>query len=149
MPTIKHKTIYTPRQHCYTKTMDKIISVIFANTATVIIYLFNGIDAALICLVVAIVLDYISGIIKAYNTKQLSSSIGLKGILKKVGILCIVALSVLVDRITGETGAIRTLVIYYFVANEGLSILENLAVAGVPIPSQLKKALKAIKKGNK
>lgn len=149
MPTIKHKTIYTIRQTIYTKTMDKIISVIFANTATVIIYLFNGIDAALICLIVAIILDYISGIIKAYNTKQLSSSIGLKGILKKVGILCIVALSVLVDRITGETGAIRTLVIYYFVANEGLSILENLAVAGVPIPSQLKKALKTIKKGDK
>lgn len=149
MPTIKHKTIYTISQHCYTKIMDKIISVIFANIATAIIYLFNGIDAALICLVIAIILDYISGIIKAYNTKQLSSSIGLKGILKKVGILCVVALSVLVDRITGETGAIRTLVIYYFVANEGLSILENLAVAGVPIPSQLKKALKAIKKGNK
>ena len=129
--------------------MDKIVSVIFANIATVFIYIFYEIDVALICLLIAIVLDYISGIIKAYNTKELSSTIGLKGILKKGGIICIVALSVLVDRITGSTGAIRTLVIYYFVANEGLSILENLAIAGVPIPQSLKKALKALKKGNK
>ena len=129
--------------------MDKIMSIIFANIATVTIYIFGGIDAALLCLLIAIVLDYISGIIKAYITKQLSSTIGLKGILKKVGILCIVALSVLVDRITGETGAIRTLVIYYFVANEGLSILENLAASGVPFPDSLRKSLKVLKKENK
>ena len=129
--------------------MDKLLSVIFANVATAFIFLFGGIDVALTCLLIAIIIDYISGLIKAFNTKQLSSKIGIKGILKKVGILCIVALSVLVDRITGETGAIRTLVIYYFAANEGLSILENLAAAGVPIPQSLKKALKAIKKENK
>lgn len=129
--------------------MDKIFSIIMANVATVFIYIFEGIDVALICLLIAIVIDYISGIIKAYVTKQLSSQIGLKGILKKVGILCIVALSVLVDRITGETGAIRTLVIYYFVANEGLSIIENIAATGIPIPASLKKALKVLRKENK
>ena len=129
--------------------MDKVISAILANVATLFIYLFGGFDVALACIVTAIILDYISGLIKAYATKMLSSKIGIKGILKKVGILCIIALSVLVDRITGETGAIRTLVIYYFVANEGLSILENLAEAGIPIPSSLKKALKAIRKENK
>ena len=129
--------------------MDKIFSIIMANVATVFIYIFEGIDVALICLLIAIIIDYISGIIKAFVTKQLSSQIGLKGILKKVGILCVVALAVLVDRITGETGAIRTLVIYYFVANEGLSIIENIAAAGIPIPASLKKALKAIRKENK
>lgn len=128
--------------------MDKIFSVIMANVATVFIYIFEGIDVALICLLIAIAIDYISGLIKAYETKQLSSKIGLKGLLKKVGILCVVALSVLLDRITGATGAIRTLVIYYFVANEGLSILENLAAAGVPFPKSLKKALKTLKKEN-
>lgn len=129
--------------------MDKIISVIFANVATVTLYVFGELDIALTCLLIAIVIDYISGIIKAYITKELSSKIGVKGILKKIGILCIVALGVLVDRITGETGAIRTLVIYYFVANEGLSIIENLAAAGVPTPASLKKALKVIRKENK
>lgn len=98
---------------------------------------------------VAIVIDYISGLIKAYNTKTLSSSIGFKGILKKVGILLIVMLSVLVDRVTIDNGGIRTLVIYYFVANEGLSILENLAEAGLPVPKTLKNSLKVIKKDNK
>lgn len=63
--------------------------------------------------------------------------------------LLIVMLSVLVDRVTVNNGAIRTLVIYYFVANEGLSVLENLAVAGLPIPKSLKNALKVIKKENK
>lgn len=54
-------------------------------------------------------------------------------------------IGVLVDRVTGNSGAVRTLVIYYFVANEGLSILENLGQAGVPIPTVIKKALKALK----
>lgn len=129
--------------------MDKIISVITANVATTFIYLFGGIDVALQCLLIAIILDYISGLIKAYNTKTLSSSIGFKGILKKVGVLVIVMLAVLVDRVTLDNGGIRSLVIYYFVANEGLSILENLAVAGLPIPKKLKDALKVIKKENK
>ena len=67
-----------------------------------------------------------------------------------VALIClvIVMLSVLVDRVTGNTGAIRTLVIYYFVANEGLSILENLGQAGIPIPKGIKKALKILKDQN-
>ena len=132
----------------YIKSMNK-FALLVSDLATITLFLFGGIDIALQSLLVAIVLDYISGLIKAYNTKSLSSKIGFKGILKKVGILCIVALAVLVDNISGSTGAIRTLVIYYFVANEGLSIIENLAEAGLPIPEGLKKALKLIKKGNK
>jgi len=118
------------------------------NTVMAFIYLIGGLDVAMACLLVAIVLDYISGIIKAYECKVLSSKIGFRGILKKVGVLLVVMLAVLIDRVTGETGAIRTLVIYYFVANEGLSIVENLAEAGIPIPKSIKKALKALKKEN-
>ena len=111
--------------------------------------MFGGIDIAMQCLLWAIVIDYISGLIKAYCTKTLDSKIGFKGLLKKVGILCIVCIAVIVDRITGESGAIRTVVIYYFVANEGLSVIENLAIAGLPIPDTIKRALKALKKENK
>ena len=125
--------------------MKSFIEIVFASVGTVFIYLLGGFDIALQCLLIAIAIDYISGLIKAYNTKQLSSKIGFKGILKKVGILLIVMLSVLVDRVTGNTGAIRTLVIYYFVANEGLSILENLGQAGLPIPKVIKNALKVLK----
>lgn len=129
--------------------MKESICTILGMILTAFIYLLGGIDIALQCLLIAIVLDYVSGIIKAFITKQLSSKIGFKGIIKKVGLLLIVMLGVLVDRVTGDTGAIRTLVIYYFVANEGLSIIENLSLAGVPIPKGLKKALKALKeKGN-
>lgn len=126
--------------------MDKFINTVLAAIATVTVYLIGGFDVALICLLIAIVLDYISGMIKAYIKKELSSAIGFKGILKKVGVLIIVMLATLIDRVTGETGAVRTLVIYYFVANEGLSIIENLGAAGVPIPAKLKQALKALKK---
>lgn len=128
--------------------MNEWISAIFSVIATTFIWLVGGFDVALSCLLVAIVIDYISGLIKAYNTKTLSSSIGFRGILKKVGILLIVMLSVIVDRITIDNGGVRTLVIYYFVANEGLSVIENLALAGIPVPKQLKNALKVIKKGN-
>lgn len=130
--------------------MKEFICTILSGITTTLVYLFGGFDVALSCLVIAIALDYVSGIIKAFYTKQLSSKIGFKGLLKKIGILILVMVSVLVDRVAGNTGAIRTLVIYYFVANEGLSIVENLAETNIPIPAVLKRALKAIKKeGNK
>lgn len=131
---------------CYNQIMKELFNTIIAFLGTSVIYLLGGLDVAMACLLVAIVLDYISGLIKAYVTKSLSSKIGCKGIIKKVGVLVVVMLAVLIDRVTGETGAIRTLVIYYFVANEGLSIIENLAQADIPIPKSIKKALKALKK---
>lgn len=126
--------------------MKEIFNTVVAFIGAGFIYLLGGIDVAMTCLLIAIVLDYISGLIKAFECKVLSSKIGMRGILKKVGVLVVVMLAVLIDRVTGETGAIRTLVIYYFVANEGLSIVENLAEAGIPIPKTIKKALKALKK---
>ena len=129
--------------------MKEVINSISSLVITTLIYLLGGMDISLTCLLIAIVLDYVSGIIKAYETKELSSKIGARGIVKKVGILIVIMLAVLVDRATGESGAIRTLVIYYFVANEGLSIIENLAKAGVPIPKKLRDALKTLKKENK
>ena len=126
-----------------------VVTTLAAEFTTVFVFIFGEWDISLQCIVIAIVLDYISGLIKGFCTKTLSSKIGIQGLLKKVGILCIVALATMIDHVTGESGAIRTLVIYYFVANEGLSVLENLAQAGLPIPDSIKKALKALKKGNK
>lgn len=126
--------------------MKETICVLISGITTGLIYLFGGFDVALQCLLLAIVLDYCSGIIKAFHTKTLSSQIGFRGLLKKVGYLLIVMLAVLIDRVTGNSGAIRTLVIYYFVANEGLSIIENLSVTNIPIPKVIKKALKTLKK---
>lgn len=128
--------------------MKETICAILSGISTALIYLLGGFDVALNCLLIAIVLDYVSGLIKAYNTKTLSSRIGFRGLLKKLGILILVMVAVVVDRVTGNSGAIRTVIIYYFVANEGLSIIENLGAAGIPIPKFLKKALKALKKEN-
>ena len=128
--------------------MKEMYLSIIAGITTASVYLLGGFDVAIQCLLIAIALDYVSGLIKAFVTKTLSSQIGLKGILKKVAILLVVMLAVLIDRVTGESGMIRTLVIYYFVANEGLSITENLAQSGVPMPKVIKDALKALKKEN-
>lgn len=125
--------------------MKELLCSILSIITTGLVFLLGGFDIALLCLIIAILLDYISGIIKAYVNKDLSSKIGFKGLLKKIGVLLIVMLAVLIDKITGNTGAVRTLVIYYFVANEGLSIIENLALAGVPIPDSIKNALKVLK----
>lgn len=129
--------------------MKEFLCGLLATLGWLFIYLLGGWDVALQCLLLAIAFDYVSGIIKAFHTKTLSSKVGFQGILKKVGVLVIVMLGVLIDRVTGNTGAVRTLVIYYFVANEGLSVLENLGQAGVPIPDAIKKALKALKKETK
>ena len=128
---------------------EDVICAILSGIGTTFIYLLGGWDVALYCLLIAIALDYVSGLMKAYACKTLSSKIGFRGILKKLGILVLVMVGVLVDKSTGESGAVRTLVIYYFVANEGLSIIENLGEAGIPIPSFLKKALKALKDSKK
>lgn len=125
--------------------MKETLCSIGAVIITTVVYLLGGADVALQCLVTAIALDYVSGIIRAFNSKTLSSRIGFTGILKKIGILLLVMLSVLIDRVTGGTGAIRTLVIYYFVANEGLSIIENLGQAGLPIPAVIKRALRSLR----
>jgi len=129
--------------------MKEFICAATAGLGTFLSFVFGDWDVALQCLIIAIAIDYISGIIKAFINKELSSKIGVKGLLKKVGVLLIVALATLIDKITGETGMVRTLVIYYFVANEGLSVIENLGEAGLPIPDVIKKALKSLKNESK
>lgn len=125
--------------------MENVIKIITGSIATFFIYLLGGLDIALISLLIVIVLDYITGLLKASKKKTLSSKIGLKGIKKKIGILCLVALSVVIDHLTGDSGLVRTMVIYYLVANEGLSIIENLAEMDVMIPSVIKDKLDQLK----
>ena len=103
---------------------------------------------ALKTLLIFILLDYVTGVCEAISNKKLNSIIGAKGIIKKIGYLIIVALAVQLDTITGNTGAIRTLVIYFFVANEGISILENWGSMGLPLPKKVIDVLEQLKKDN-
>lgn len=126
--------------------VKEIINVSVSVICTSFVFLFGGLDIGLKCLLCAIVIDYLTGIFKAFYMKELSSEVGFKGAIKKAAMLFIVALSVQADRLMGDSGMIRNLVIYYLFANEGLSILENLAKCGLPIPESLKNRLEQLKK---
>ena len=106
---------------------------------TVINHVLGGYDELLEALLILMVLDYITGIMAAWimpNVK-LDSHIGWKGIGKKVVILCAVSAGYLFGHITGQE-AVRDVVIWFYVGNEGLSILENITNCGVPVPTKLK-----------
>lgn len=124
--------------------MEKEKTVI-SLVSTIILFLFDEIDLPLKVMFVFIVMDYITGMIKAYKLKKLSSKIGLSGLIKKFVMLLVVSFTVMLDRLTGANGLIRNLAVMYYIANEGLSILENASVIGVPIPEKLKDALLQLK----
>lgn len=108
-------------------------------------YFLGGFDSSIKALLIVILIDYITGICKAIINKNVSSIIGLKGIIKKVGYLLIVGLAGILDKIMGNTMAIRNLVIYFFVANEGISIVENWGGMGLPLPKKLIAVLQDLK----
>lgn len=121
-----------------------VIKMIFSAIMSALSYLFGGFDGLLIALLFCIVADYITGVLAAIYEKKLSSQVGYKGIIKKVVILIIVALAVEISTITGAE-SIRDLVICFYIANEGISILENAGRMGVPFLSKLKELLEQLK----
>lgn len=124
--------------------MEKEKTVI-SLVSTIILFLFDEIDLPLKVMLVFIVMDYITGMIKAFKLKKLSSKTGLSGLIKKFVMLLVVSFTVMLDRLTGANGLIRNLAVMYYIANEGLSILENASVIGIPIPEKLKDALLQLK----
>lgn len=126
--------------------MKNLISNVSSVILTTFVYLLGGIDIALQSLLIVIVIDYFTGIASAIYNKELSSKIGFKGIIKKFSYLLVVALSVVIDNLLGQSGLIRSLVIYFFVANDGLSILENMAEMNIKLPQKLIDALEQLKK---
>lgn len=127
--------------------MKYVISDVISVILTFLIYLLGGLDIALKSLLIVIVIDYATGILSAIYNKQINSKVGFKGILKKFSYLLIIALSVIVDNILGQSGTVRTLVIYFFVANDGISILENVAEMNIPLPPKLLETLEQLKEG--
>ena len=125
--------------------MKELFNTTIASLCTTFVFLLGGIDVALVSLIIVMILDYITGVLSAYYNKELSSKIGFKGVLKKIFYLIIIALSVRIDILMGESDLIRTFVIYYFVANDGLSILENAGELGIKLPKKLFDALAQLK----
>ena len=111
---------------------------------------FGTWDTALIVLVSFMALDYLTGVLRAIVNKEVSSDTGLKGIARKTVILTVLIVAVLLDRLLNTgTWVFRTLICYFYIANEGISLLENCAELGLPIPDKLKDALVQLKDGEK
>lgn len=126
--------------------MKNLIADISSVVLTTLIYILGGIDIALKSLLIIIVIDYMTGVASAFYNKKVSSKRGLKGIIKKFCYLCVVALAVVIDRLVGNSGVIRTLVIYFFVANDGISIIENMAEMDIKLPKKLIDSLDDLRK---
>lgn len=133
--------------------MEKFLNyfkVIIAAVGTGITWLFGAWDTAIIVLISFMALDYATGLLRAWINKEVSSDVGLKGIARKAVIFVVLIVAVLLDRLLNTgTWVFRTLICYFYIANEGISLLENCAGLGLPIPERLKDALVQLKDGEK
>ena len=111
-------------------------------------WLLGGYDGFLYALIAFVVLDYLLGVMCAIIEKHLSSDVGARGILKKVVIFSLVGVAHIIDQnIIGDGGVIRTAVIFFYLSNEGISIIENATRLGLPIPEKLRDILEQLKDG--
>lgn len=122
----------------------KCIKVISAIICSVVTFFLGGFDAVLKILLCMMLLDYVTGVMCAIKLGTLSSETGFSGLLKKLGMILIVALSHLTGEISGVP-EVRSLVIGFYIANEGISILENAGRLGVPMPKKLVDVLMQLK----
>ncbi|GGK20873.1 hypothetical protein GCM10010965_12460 [Caldalkalibacillus thermarum] len=121
---------------------------IVAVGGSVASFLFGGWSMLLSILLVFVVIDYASGVIASALDGKLNSEVGLRGIAKKVAIFAVVAVGHLVDvSLGGEATLFRDLAIFFYIANEGISILENVGRIGVPAPEKLKGAIEKLREG--
>ena len=108
-------------------------------------YFLGGMDGLLTALIVFMAIDYVTGLMCAVADKKLSSSTGFKGICKKVLIILLVGVAHIVDlHVVGSGNALRSAVVCFYLSNEGVSLLENAAHLGLPIPEKLKTVLEQL-----
>jgi toxin secretion/phage lysis holin len=122
-----------------------VMQFIFASIGGWLGYYLGGCDGILYALVIFVVMDYITGIMCAIADKVLSSEVGFKGIVRKVLIFILVGIANILDVQVINTGSIlRTAVIFFYLSNEGISLLENATHLGLPVPEKLKVVLKQL-----
>lgn len=110
----------------------------------VIVSWLGGMDAILHALVALVIVDYATGLLKAWNLKEISSRIGFVGLIKKVLIFVVIAVAVEVEKVIGDSIPLREIVIMFYLANEGISFLENISVF-INFPDQIKDAFLQIR----
>ena len=132
------------------KDIINMLQLVVAAVGGYIGYFLGGWDGFLYGLVAFVVIDYLTGIMVAILEKRLSSEVGFRGIFKKVLIFSLVAVAHIIDSQLIQTGsAVRTAVIFFYLSNEGISIIENTAKIGLPIPEKLKTVLEQLNKEDK
>lgn len=118
----------------------------FAAIGGALGWFIGGLDGFLYALIAFVVIDYLTGLLAAGVQKKLSSEVGFKGIAKKIAIFLLVGIANIIDVDVIQNGtALRTAVIFFYLSNEGLSILENAGNIGLPIPEKLKAMLSQLK----
>ena len=124
--------------------------IIFTAIGGYIGWFLGGVDGFMYALITFVVIDYITGLMVAVLERKLSSEIGFRGIFKKVLIFSFVGIGNIIDVYLVKNGsAIRTAVIFFYISNEGISIIENAAKIGLPIPQKLKDILEQLNKEEK
>ena len=114
----------------------------------VISYLLGGWDILIATIIIFMILDYITGMSASWISKSWSSEIGYKGLLKKGMIIVMIIISVRLDNLLGDDMLFRNVVTFFYISNEGISIVENCGKLGLPIPSKIKTVLEQLKEEN-
>jgi len=130
------------------KEIWNIIQMMFAALGGWLGYFLGGYDGFIYALIAFVVIDYLLGVMCAILEKHLSSDVGARGIFKKVVIFSLVGVAHIIDcKIIGDGSAIRTAVIFFYLSNEGISIIENVTRLGLPVPEKLVDVLEQLKDG--
>ncbi|WP_405744498.1 holin family protein [Anaerovibrio slackiae] len=120
--------------------------LVFAWIGTLLGEFIGEIDSLIYALAIFMIVDYLTGVLCGLVNGRLSSRIGFKGICRKVMILCLVGMANVLDQYILQTGSVlRTTVIFFYLSNEGISIIENSIALGVPIPNKMYKMLNDLK----
>ena len=122
-----------------------VIQLIFTAVGGWLGWFLGGCDGLLYALIVFVVIDYVTGVMAAVVDHKLSSEVGFKGIFKKVLIFLLVGIGHILDtHVIGSGSVLRTAVIFFYLSNEGVSLIENAAHLGLPIPEKLKSVLEQL-----
>lgn len=121
------------------------IQFVFAGIGGWLGYFLGGCDGLILTLLAFVVIDYITGVMCAVSDKKLSSAVGFKGICRKVLIFLLVGIANILDvQVIGTGSVLRTAVIFFYISNEGVSLLENAGHLGLPIPVKIKSVLEQL-----
>lgn len=133
--------------------MKQIISTmqyVFAGVGGFMGWFLGGLDGFLYALIMFAAIDYLTGLMAAYVQKKISSEVGFRGICRKVAIFCLVGVGHVLDTQVIQNGSVlRTAVIFFYLSNEGISIMENIAIIGLPVPKKLKDVLEQLRDDEK